>query len=246
MKARRNIWNFTVNVFCLILSGYQLKADVTLLSRLEGDETVEVNGNAAETDRAVTPASTFKIPLSALALEEGWITPETAFRCADEHIPGTPRLLQLHEAMFYSSNDYLLGFEGHVTVSRMRRWVEQVKFGQWTGKAERPEDGWHAGGGFVRITPRQQHDFFQRLMAGKMPWKARTQTDLLEALRWPDPKLPASAEAWGKTGSMDGLRWFTGAAKDKNGTRIITVLLTHANATREEAIGAFVREAGRD
>jgi beta-lactamase class D len=225
----------------LILESGQLKADVVLSSALETADAPKIQGNSAEVDQRFTPASTFKIVLAGLALEEHWITPETEVLCDDAHVPGAPRRLRLHEALYLSSNAYFSQWNQSLSATDLEAWTKRVGYGVWNLKPVKRDLGWRAGGGFVEITPREQHAFLRRFFQGQLPWSPATQDALRPALVWPSPR--PDTHLWGKTGSLQGIYWFTGAAERDGKTRVITVLLTKPGSNRDKAIQRFLDEA---
>jgi hypothetical protein len=269
MPLKRHAWSAILSAF-LIAGGLTARADVVLTSIIPGEEMPVVEGNRQEADKAFTTASTFKMIVALAALEEGILAAGTKLACNDAHLPRRPMTLELREAMFFSSNDYFAHLARKLGNEQIQQMARACAFGNDAPPPKNIDDWAH--GGNVRITPRQQHAFMRRLAAARLPADSRNQWGLQNALAWPrsaplaamaikSGDLPAafateenpSPEFFGKTGSWDGIRWFTGYAllppETKLGqtqprrARIVTVLLTKPGSTRQQAIDAFYKAA---
>jgi beta-lactamase class D len=240
--------------FLLLLSGLSLRPlsaseqIILVTSNKTTAEKTEVIGARTLLNKEASPASTFKIVLTWLALEEGIGKPETRFVSKDKHVPGTPREIDLREAMYYSSNDYFLQLidAKAISIENVKKRVEASRF------FERPlPKVWPPGefksivaGGDQTVTPGYQHTFILRVMRGELSSSSKVQDQLLKCLAW-----PSSSPDWkfyGKTGSHASLGafWFTGfgISEKLNEKRAVTVFMTGKGANRDATIKLFYEQ----
>lgn len=217
--------------------------DTVVLETATNGPTRVVAGDAKLADVAFPPASTFKMVLAWAAFEEGIAAPSSTFRVADKHVPGAPREVTLAEATFFSSNDAFVELASRLPKGRLERYVERSGF----AGGPPPKDWLKEGpdsvrrGGTLRVTPRQEHAFALRVMRGELASSPKVQAQLLECLSWPGD---AKARLYGKTGSMDGVRWFNGFGLEGKTARAVTVLQSGPDATREGVVAAFYARFG--
>jgi beta-lactamase class D len=206
-----------------------------------------ISGNTNLVSEAVSPASTVKIVIGWAALEEKIAVPETKHLCNDKHIIGTPRELSMKEAMFLSSNDYFLWLSEKIGIERLTKYIDQSRF-----FSEAVPSNWYdqdpksvIHGGHLKVTPRQEHAFIQRIMNGEVTSTPDIQKKLLECLEW--PSINPEIQLYGKTGSY-GVYWFNGFGKSKDGWKAVTVLMTgdDKNASRDAAIEIFYKRWNLD
>ena len=232
--------NWIIYILAGTALGGMARGDVILIRDLPGEE-VRVLGDAAETDRFFSPASTFKMIVALAAFEQGIASPETQAECNDPFLPSRPMRLAFPEAMRHSSNEFFTPLFRRLTPEQLTEMAARCGFGRAEKAFLLPVEEFRHGGIF-RITPRQQHDFMRRLALGELPVSWRVQEELKTVLEWP---LEAKAEgrAYGKTGSWEKVYWFTGLRHFPGKTRLVTVLLTAPGSTREKAIAAFLKHS---
>ncbi len=218
--------------------------DFVILESSDAEPAKVVAGNPALADRPFCPASTFKIVLAWVALERGVVASTTRLDCRDPHLgPGT-FALDLHQALLYSSNAFFRAAApkaGRPAIEEFLRrsgYASPDALAGWLGKDWAPV----VKGGKLRLTPRQQQAFLERLAAGRLPDPAGVRNTLIEALRWPSPD-PA-VELFGKTGTHDGAVWFAGFGRTGPSRRIVTVFCRGTVARRPAVIAAFYNRFG--
>ncbi|NUN93308.1 MAG: hypothetical protein HUU04_05965 [Verrucomicrobiae bacterium] len=218
--------------------------ELVVLETVTNAPTRVVAGDAKLAGVALTPASTFKMVIAWSAFEAGVANPSSSFRVTDAHVPGAPRALTLADAMFYSSNDAFVELVGRLPKGRLEEDLARSGFAggpppkDWLkrGKSE------VAHGGSLRVTPRQEHAFILRLMRGELASSAAVHAQLLECLAW--PSQDSRIKLYGKTGGMDGVRWFNGFGVEGKVSRAVTVLLRGDDATRADVVAAFYARFG--
>jgi len=194
-----------------------------VILKTDADGQCTVSGNATLESKPFPPASTFKVLITWAGLAEGLVTPETKRRVTDAFVPGAPRELSLHEALYFSSNDYFNWLGKRLGREKLEHYI--AKSGYAGGTAPK---GWFSdpeqikAGGTIRITPRQNHDFMLRVARGKLGATPEVQAQLLQAMRW--PCVTAGRKIYGKTGSMSGVLWFNGFMEEGGRVTVITVL----------------------
>lgn len=230
------------------IAGLQAAASPLVVETVFEDKELvsqEITGSAQAVDRPVNLASTFKILLAWVALEEGCVGLETRRHVADRHVPGAPRAIGLREALFYSSNDYFIGLLSEEVMRRLPDYIRR------SGLAAEVPANWLAEGpraivrgGALRASPRQNHQFLVRLARGELASRPEILSQLEEACRWP----PEDGE-WivcGKTGVWGGAVWFNGWARNRSSKRlqVRTVFIPGRVEQRARAIELFYEGVG--
>lgn len=223
-------------------------ADVLVLTTRwdeQGRARAGVEGPEADRRKAFCPASTFKVLLAWAALEEGWAGPETLLETRDAHVPGSPRRITLHQAMFHSSNDYFLQLFAGERAAALDGWLVR------SGLVEKPPAGWRddprqriTGGGTLRVTPEANHALMVKVARGELARSPDVQRALEAVCRWPSGG--SGLEVFGKTGVYGGSVWFNGFARrpDGSGLVVCTVRLPGSVPRRTEAVRTFYRTIG--
>jgi beta-lactamase class D len=224
-----------------------LAAEVVLTTELgpAGPALTLVEGSEAEAELAVPMASTFKVFLAWVALEEKRATAETLLPVRDRQVPSSPRSITLHQAMFYSSNDYFVGLfdkdlrgvlEGYLLKSGL---VDEIPSGWLAGDPK--EIAW---GGKLKVSPQRNHRFMIRVAAGSLTSSPDIQQALERVCRWPSEE--GDAQVYGKTGTYAGAVWFNGFGRTPatGRTTVRTVYLPGGVAERARAIEGFYQGFG--
>jgi len=217
-------------------------AEVILTTRIEKNTQApcQIEGDAALTQRPASLASTFKVFLAWVALEEGCATPQTRRPVADRHVPGSPREISLQEALFHSSNDYFIGLLPPLALDKLPAYLAR------SGLADQPPARWLQGppgeicsGGSLRVTPQAAHSFMLRLARGELASSPALQKDLETACLW--PPLDGAWQIFGKTGTLTGAVWFNGFARETatGATLVRTVFIPGTLERRADAIRMF-------
>lgn len=232
---------------CLDLSRAAPAPAVILTTRIEKNNPApcQIEGDAALAQRPANLASTFKVFLAWVALEEGCATPQTLRPVADRHVPGTPREITLQEALFHSSNDYFIGLLPPPVLGKLPDYLAR------SGLASQPPARWLQGppreicsGGTLRATPIAAHAFMLRIARGELTSSPTLQNDLETACLWPPRDVPWQIH--GKTGTMTGAVWFNGFARESaTGTTLVrTVFIPGTLDRRPDAIRLFYQGLG--
>lgn len=220
-------------------------APLLVLTSTEAVEAPVVDGPADWVDNGRCAASSFKAFLAWVAIEEGLAGPDTRLTSEDKHVPGTPRPISLHEAMFYSSNDYFTQLFATVPQEKIDAYL--LRSGLAGAKVPA---GWKTtprslvSGGSLLISPRVNHAFMRKMAFGKLASGPSVQASWEAVMRWPGPaasegKAPPP-RFYGKTGTYAGAVWFNGFADD--GVRTVcTVYLPGTVEQRPDAVAAFYR-----
>jgi beta-lactamase class D len=221
----------------MMLTMKSFAAEDWVVLRADANGKTTISGNAALADQKFTPASTFKVMIAWAALEEGLATPATKHLIKDSYVPGTPREVDMHEAMYFSSNDYFDWLGKKLGREKLEKYI--AISGYAGGK---PPRGWLDNmdliehGGTITITPRENHEFFYKLQqepdciqSGKLVSSQGVMMMLRTVLQWPN----ANDETvfWGKTGMAGGAVWFVG-----DGVRA-----TESGASWTQAVTVFAK-----
>ncbi len=188
-----------------------------------------------------SPASTFKIVIAWAGLETGQATLDTTFEVGDKHVPGSPRKLNLRQALYFSSNDYFIMLAQKIGKEQLTEYVK--KSGMFRG--EIPEDWlgdeWRPviKGGNLDTTPMQNHLFMRRLAFGNLTENKEVERDLIRAIEWPTnhPMI----QLYGKTGVWGGGVWFNGFGIKQRHYRVRTIFMQGGIEKRNSAIMLFYR-----
>jgi beta-lactamase class D len=218
---------------------------VLVLTSTENQEAPEFQGPAGWLDQGRCPASSFKAFLAWVALEEGLAEPGTRLHSADKHVPASPRAITLHQAMYYSSNDYFVQLFEKMPQAR----IDDYLLRSGLAGVKVPV-GWRTSarslisGGNLLVSPRTNHAFMCKMAFGKLTSKPSIQSAWESVMRWPGPEAKASdpnaLRLYGKTGTFSGAVWFNGFGDDGI-RRVCTVFLPGSVPERPAAIGAFYR-----
>lgn len=166
--------------------------------------------------QAFLPASTFKILNSLIALETGVIPNDVAVLTWDgieRMIPAWNQDLNLRRAFNLSAVWFYQVLARRVGHDRMQQWVSAAGYGNQTiGSPEAIDRFWLEGD--LRITPRQQIEFLQRLYRSELPFSepvTATVKDIMITERTPDYTLRAKT-GWAGLGEPDQpqIGWYVG------------------------------------
>lgn len=201
-------------------------------------KTKIVGGNQKLAEMQFPPASTFKIFLAWVALEEKTIDHDTTIFCRDKHVPGCPRVLRLQEALFHSSNEFFVELGKKIGKSVIERYLSKYR-------EEFPKNWLKNGaiyaGGELRISPIKQHEFMVKLVRGELCSSEKVRANLLDALSWPGT---GTWRLFGKTGSASGVVWFNGFGVEGERWKVVTVFRQGPLSQRKTAIKQFYGRFG--
>lgn len=178
-------------------------------------------------DSMFTPASTFKVPHALIALETGVVTDTTIFPWDGTERGWTmwDRDLTFADAIHYSAIHLFQQIAPQIGRERMQEWVQRFEFGNEDISGE-IDLFWVDGG--LRISPRQQIDFMQRMVDGRLPVEKKHIKFVAESM------LTSSGEGWSahaKTGRairvLPQVGWYVGWVEfeDRKPVYFATVLL---------------------
>lgn len=179
-------------------------------------QTYEFNPQRNGTE--LVPASTFKIFNSLVALETGVIPDDVAVltwdgirrKIANQDAPAWNRDTNLRHAFKDSTVWFYQVLARRAGQERMQQWIDKVGYGnRQLGGANDIDRFWLQGP--LKITPKGQIEFLQRLYQNKLPFSPRTMAlvkDIMVREQTPTYTLR------GKTGWLDAstpdLGWFVG------------------------------------
>lgn len=174
--------------------------------------------DSAQADVSTLPASTFKIFSSLYGLESGVVTgPDHVFRWdgTDYGRPEVNRDLTLRESMRVSAYWVHRDIARSAGAGVLKHWLDTVGYGNadTTGGFDR---AWVRGN--LRITPRQQVDFIERLVKNDLPFSQRTM-DVVKDITLQEDTM--GYQLHGKTGwamgSEGSIGWFVGWVEYNDG-----------------------------
>lgn len=152
------------------------------IALLDGREGTWVCGDLVRCERAVLPASTFKIPHSILALELGAVEGAKSILAWDGQVRPIEtwnRDMTLAEAMQVSCVPCFQSFARFIGEERMQEWVTRINFGN-ADISGGIDSFWLNGG--LRVSPWEQIDFLVRMTTGKIPASAATLSTVSDML----------------------------------------------------------------
>ena len=195
----------------------QLVSGSFILHDLRRDHWVYID--SAQADVATLPASSFKIFSSLYGLESGVV------KDADFVIPWDSvdygrsvinRDLSLRESIVHSAYWYHREVARRAGAATLKHWLDTVGYGNadTTGGFDRT---WVAGA--LRITPREQVHFLERLVRNELPFSQRSM-DIVKDITQQEDTL--GYRLHGKTGwamgSEGSIGWFVGWVEKDDGS----------------------------
>ncbi len=167
--------------------------------------------NAEQFDRPFTPASTFKIGNTLIGLETGAVADAGTVMPWDGTVRPNPawnRDHDLQSAFRHSTVWYYQELARRIDPAQMQHWLTAADYGNadTSGGIDR---FWLTGG--LRISPRQQLDFLQRLHDSALPFSPRTM-DITRNIMTVEDTLGHVLRAktgWGTQDGMD-IGWYVG------------------------------------
>ncbi|MEM9446515.1 MAG: penicillin-binding transpeptidase domain-containing protein [Verrucomicrobiota bacterium] len=233
----------TLAFFIMVYEKLEAKrGDFVILQSVNQDVMPKVSGNKKQLTRMVSPASTFKIIISWAGIEEGKVSATTLHRVKDGHVPDTPREINLHEAMYYSSNDYFTWLSRKIGEAELATYIRKSNI-----SATEIADDWLKGkwqdakkGGDLKVNAEAQHRFIKEMMRGQITSSPAVHQQVLKVMEW--PSAIKGTRVFGKTGVWGGAVWFNGFGIKEGQSKAVTVLYEGSIAERHGAIAAFYRQ----
>lgn len=175
--------------------------------------------DSAAADGATLPASTFKIFSSLYGLESGVVKDAEDMFKWDGKDYGRAEInqdLTLRQAFQRSAYWFHRDIARRAGATTLKHWLDTVGYGNedTSGGYDRT---WVAGN--LRITPRQQVDFLDRLVKNELPFSQRSM-DIVKDISLQEDTL--GYRVYGKTGwamgSEGSIGWFVGWVEKSNGS----------------------------
>lgn len=189
--------------------------------------------NAARNSELFFPASTFKIFNSLVALETGVIPNDVAVLTWDgiqRQIPAWNQDTNIRQAFKNSTVWFYQVLARKIDHERMQKYINQVGYGnRQIGTPEQIDRFWLEGP--LRITPRQQIEFLQRLYRKDLPFSQRTfdlVQDIMVFERTPDYILRGKT-GWA-TSVTPNIGWFVGYLEQNNNVYFFATNINFRNA----------------
>ncbi len=231
-----------VFVFCLVSTSFS--ADFVILETDSGSLNLVMEGKKEFVDKKFSPVSTFKIILAWAGLAENIVATSTRLSCGDKHLPKGLKVIDLQQAMIFSSNDYFVEIGKKIGLDKVSEYAKNSGlFNPFPAENCFPNGIRSiASGGNLKVTPRDQHEFMTRIMLGQIKVFPRVYEDLLESMSWPssDPRV----KLFGKTGSGEGVVWFNGFGSVSGKQKAVTILMKGPVSLRDQAIAKFYSRFG--
>jgi len=185
-----------------------------------------------------SPASTFKIVIAWVGLEENVISQDTEILCHDKHVEGTPRKLKLRDALYYSSNDYfvevvkLIGREKFIPYVNRSGFLQTKVSTDWL--KNNLQDVAHAGNEKVSAAHLQQ--WMEQFASNGLSVNPDINQRLMNSLFWGTYDQNRFTLS-GKTGTAYGAARFV-SIMDAGKKRYVITSLVPYDPTKNEAMTA--------
>jgi len=182
-----------------------------IISSLDG--TVTYSHNDARSAIRMVPASTFKIPNTLIALEEGVITDEKQvlkWDGKDRAVAAWNRDQTLESAFKSSCIWFYQELARKIGLERYNAWLTKLSYGNGQ-VGPNPDNFWLEGD--LRISAQEQVAFLKRLYRRELPVK-KTSYELLRRLMVVEQTPDYTVSA--KTGWVGKIGWYVGYVESDN------------------------------
>jgi len=199
------------------------------------DHPTEVIGKKELLAKRTCPASTIKVALALMALQEKVIDLKSSYTCSDR--TSVPSQLTLQEAMELSSNDFFEQLVMNLGIPSLEKYLTQWKYFPRVDNTMPPPPRITRGKAFT-VTPQDEVVFVSRVAQRQVEGISQPTYDLLDQVI-AQPEMPGLC---GKTGSdIDG-SWFVAYSRatpvpfvyvlrsdisNSDGKRLKKILLNH-------------------
>lgn len=168
---------------------------------------------------AMTPASTFKIFNSMVALETGILPDDVAVLTWDgvqRSIEAWNQDTNLRQAFKDSTVWFYQVLARRAGHQRMQQFIDKVGYGnRQIGTAEDIDRFWLQGP--LKITPKEQIEFLQRLYRNDLPFSQRTMNLVKDIMvREQTPNYTLRGKTGWLTSTQPGVGWFVGYLEQSN------------------------------
>ncbi len=184
-------------------------------------------GHAERVDRRRIPASTFKIFNSLVALETGVIVDHHAVIKWDGITRSRSELnrdLDLQTAFRISAVPHFQELARRIGPERMQKFVDAVGYGNGNISGG-IDEFWLTGD--LRISPREQVEFLERLYRGALPFSPTTMAMVKEMMvseQTPEHTI-RSKTGWAVLHETENVGWWVGWVERKSGVHVFATVL---------------------
>ena len=190
-----------------------------LLAVARADDPVhptEVIGKKDLLTRRGSPASTIKVALALMALQEKVIDLKSSYLCSDR--TPVPSLLTLQQAMDLSSNEVFEQLVINLSIPHLENYLGRWKYFPLLEKTLPPPPRIARGKAFT-VSPRDQLVFLSRLAQHRVEGVSQPAYDLLDQVL----ALAERPGLFGKTGSDGEGAWFVAYSRDPAGPLVFVL-----------------------
>ena len=243
MYINKNIRNATALFFCILgfsaCSVNKAKVDndlkqyfdsrnvegcFTMLNNSDGEITVY---NMSMDTTRYTPASTFKILNSLIALETGVVTDDKMIIKWDSIVRPNPdwnKDMNITEAFKVSSVPFFQEVARRIGHDTMKHWVDSISYGN--KNIEGKIDSFWLNNK-LKISPDEQLGLLKRLYFDQLPFRKSVQFSVREMMVQEDNSLYKLSykTGWGKDESNNSIGWLTGWIEENRHVYFFVTLL---------------------
>ena len=188
--------------------------------------------NQGNADSLYSPASTFKIVNSIIALEIGIVdkvTDTTKWDGVIRDVKEWNKDTDMKSAFKNSTVWYYQSLAKKIGVVNMQKWLDSLSYGM-ISQIKSIDKFWLNGE--LKISPQQQLDFLERLANKKLPLSSKTYEALEEIML---REIRGTDLLFGKTGwgfSIKDIGWFVGYVRTRDGVYTFVNFMLSSNADR--------------
>lgn len=231
---------------------------VALLSSASGAElcmaiadadTGKVLMQRGDCERRVTPASTFKIAISLMAYDAGFLkdahTPQLPFR--EGYVDWRPSWREATDPARWM-NDSVVWYSQQITASlgktRFAAYTRQFNYGNADVSGDAAHDGLTMSwiGSSLQISPLEQMTFLRKLVKRQLGVSEHAY-DMTTAITYFGP-LPGGWNVNGKTGAASGFGWYVGWASRGPHTVVFARLIRKDEADPSDVPAGVIARDG--
>ncbi len=191
-------------------------------------------------NKGFSPASTFKIPNTLIALETGVITTDKAFKWNGEKRRNTRWEADMNIAQAYKVSNVPVYQEiaRMIGLDRMQYYIRLLHYGEMDIHAENLDEFWLEGDS--KISQFQQIYFLHRLYEQTLPLKEKTMQDMKEIMLWEQTNeyTLRAKTGWSEVGGKDA-GWFVGYFEIKGNVYFFATHIEAIPKTDMEKFGSY-------
>jgi beta-lactamase class D len=125
------------------------------------DKPIRLEGNAELLRRQSSPASTIKVALALMGLQEGVLKPDSTYVCSDRH--SKPTRLDLRQALELSSNEFFAHLAKDLGAQKIHQYCRLWGYPPILERREPPDYERIARGKVFSVSPLDQVFFLARI-----------------------------------------------------------------------------------